>query len=91
MIIAAACVYQRAITFRKSQSSSLKYRIILTTALSPVVWYHCIADEKVVHEITFVILIALIALKTRALIQIRAFHDEEKKQLSRTTVIGTGT
>lgn len=88
MLIAAACVLQRAMTFDKDSAYSLRHSIVLLITVGTATIYHCVADEQVVHQLSFVALIALVALRTRSLIRDRVSQSEARKHYTRLTIFG---
>lgn len=90
MQIATACCLHRAVTFGKGQKFSRNFAILLIASISVETLYHSIMDEHVVHELTFLFLILLVARQTRALINQRVSKAEDKRMLKRLSIFGTG-
>jgi dihydroceramidase len=90
MQIATSCCLHRAMTFGKSKEYSRNLALILITSISVETVYHSVMDEHVVHELTFLLLIILVANQTRGLINQRVKQTEDKRMLKKLAIFGTG-
>ncbi|KAH0284955.1 hypothetical protein KCU62_g7904, partial [Aureobasidium sp. EXF-3399] len=52
--------------------------------------YHTVKDEQMVHELSFVSLIVVVAIKTRSLIKLRVHNPKDKEMLHRAVIFGAG-
>jgi hypothetical protein len=77
-------------TFGKSKEYSRNLALILITSISIETVYHSVMDEHVVHELTFLLLIILVANQTRGLINQRVKQAEDKRMLKKLAIFGTG-
>jgi len=76
--------------FGKSKEYSRNIALILITSISVETIYHSVMDEHVVHELTFLLLIVLVANQTRGLINKRVERKEDKQMLKKLAIFGTG-
>jgi dihydroceramidase len=90
MIVATACVLHRAMTFQQDTAYTQKFTAILLASMAVETVYHSVMDEEVVHQLSWLALLLLVAWKTRAMIQQRAKSPEQKQTLSRLIAFGTG-
>jgi hypothetical protein len=90
MQIATSCCLHRAMTFGKSKEYSRNLALILIASISVETVYHSVMDEHVVHELTFLLLIILVANQTRGLINKRVKQTEDKRMLKKLAIFGTG-
>jgi 1,4-dihydroxy-2-naphthoate octaprenyltransferase len=77
-------------TFGKSKEYSRNLALILIASISVETVYHSVMDEHVVHELTFLLLIILVANQTRGLINKRVKQTEDKRMLKKLAIFGTG-
>jgi dihydroceramidase len=90
MIVATSCVLHRATIFQQPAPFTRKFTTILLTAMAAETVYHSATDEEFVHQTSWLLLLVLVAWRTRALIQWRAKSGEERRRLSRLIAFGTG-
>lgn len=90
MIVATSCVLHRAMTFQQKATYNRKFTTILLASMVIETVYHSVMDEEIVHQVSWLILLILVALKTRALIQQRAKTPEQKQKFSRLIAFGAG-
>lgn len=90
MQIATACCLHRAMTFGKSKEYSRNLALMLITSISAETVYHSVMDEHVVHELTFLFLIILVANQTRGLINKRVERVDDRRMLKKLAIFGTG-
>jgi len=88
MLVASACVLHRAYTFDKSPASTKTFTTILITLLGIETAYHVAADEETVHQLSFLALILLVAIKTRSLISTRVKDDKDKQRFTKKSLFG---
>ena len=91
MIVATSIVLHRAMTFRRSESFTRWFGGILILGVFCETAYHSMNDEQIVHELCFVLLIILVAIRTRTLINARFQSPGDKRMLQNTTIFGAGT
>jgi dihydroceramidase len=90
MIVATSVVCHRAMTYGQSpsfihwSSGSLLPAVLVETA------YHIMWDEQMVHELSFVFLIIVVAIKTRYLIKLRVHNSKDKEMLQKAVIFGAG-
>ncbi|KEQ58682.1 alkaline phytoceramidase [Aureobasidium melanogenum CBS 110374] len=90
MIIATSIVLHRAMTYQRSDSYSRWFGGLLVLAAITETAYHTIKDEQIVHELSFVVLIIVVASKTRSLIKLRVHNPLDKQMLQNATIFGAG-
>jgi dihydroceramidase len=90
MIVATSCVLHRAMTFKQDAAYTRKFTIVLLASMVIETVYHSVMDEEFVHQASWLVLLVVVAWKTRALIQQRAKTPEQKQQFSRLIAFGTG-
>lgn len=90
MIVATACVLHRAWTFQQKPSYTRNFTAILLASMTVETVYHSVMNEEFVHQASWLMLLLLVAWKTRALIQERAKSPEQKRMLSRLIAFGSG-
>lgn len=90
MIIASATVLQQAMTYGRSERFNKIFTITLTVLVVAETVYHAAMDELVVHEHSFLVLIALVAYRTRQLVKERAGGEADRSRLRTVTWLGTG-
>jgi dihydroceramidase len=90
MQIATSCCLHRAMTFGKSKEYSRDLALILIASISAETIYHSVMDEHVVHELTFLFLIVLVANQTRGLINQRVKQADDRRMLKKLAIFGTG-
>jgi len=90
MIVATSCVLHRAMTFQQSETYTRKFTTVLLASMIIETVYHSVMNEEFVHQASWLVLLVLVAWKTRALIQERAKTPEQKQTFSRLIAFGTG-
>ncbi|KAK6433756.1 hypothetical protein LTR95_010064 [Oleoguttula sp. CCFEE 5521] len=88
MQVATALVVHRAMSCGRGASHARILAAGLASLLVLETAYHAINDEQTVHDLTFVMQIAVVAFKTRSLIKSRVTTAREKLMLQRLTVLG---
>ena len=91
MIVATSCVLHRAMTFQQGKTYTRKFTAVLLASMVIETVYHSVMNEEFVHQASWLVLLAAVAWKTRALIQQRAKTPEQKQTFSRLIAFGTGT
>jgi hypothetical protein len=76
--------------FGKSREYSRNLALMLIASIGVETVYHSVMDEHVVHELTFLLLIVLVANQTRGLINKRVERVEDKRMLKKLAIFGTG-
>ncbi|KAG9669233.1 alkaline phytoceramidase, partial [Aureobasidium melanogenum] len=90
MIVATSIVLHRAMTYQRSNSFTRWFSSLLILAVIAETAYHTIKDEQMVHELSFVLLIVIVAIKTRSLIKLRVRNPKVKQMLQKATLFGAG-
>jgi dihydroceramidase len=88
--MATSVVCHRVVTYRKSPffirwfSAALVFAVLAETA------YHTFTDEQMVHELSFVFLIIVVAMNTHSLIKLRVRNPDDKKMRLKAVIFGAG-
>ncbi|THY33975.1 hypothetical protein D6D01_02072, partial [Aureobasidium pullulans] len=90
MIVATSIVLQRAMTYQKTPTFTNWFSGLLLLAVITETTYHVMMDEHTVHELSFVFLIVMVAVKTRYLIKARVQRPEDKNMLQKSVIFGAG-
>ena len=90
MFLASGSLLHQLMTFDATPNQRLYRTALILGAIIPVSIYHVWADEIVMHEILFGILVILVGRKTRALIKEKVKSVEAKKRLGGLATIGMG-
>jgi dihydroceramidase len=77
-------------TFQQSETYTRKFTTVLLASMIIETVYHSVMNEEFVHQASWLVLLVLVAWKTRALIQERAKTPEQKQTFSRLIAFGTG-
>ncbi|KAF2706868.1 alkaline phytoceramidase [Pleomassaria siparia CBS 279.74] len=88
MFLASGSLLHQLMIFDATPSQRLYRTAMILGAIIPVSVYHVWADEIVMHEILFGILVVLIGYKTRALIKEKVKSEESKKRLGGLATFG---
>ncbi|KAF1943273.1 alkaline ceramidase-like protein [Clathrospora elynae] len=91
MFLAVGAILHQLLCFRASASQRRKYTFGIMGTLIPVSVYHVWADEIIVHEITFAVMIFLVARQTRVLIRQQVKGEESRRRLGRMATFGIST
>ncbi|KAG9660278.1 alkaline phytoceramidase, partial [Aureobasidium melanogenum] len=90
MIVATSIVLHRAMTFQRSHSFTRWFSSLLILAVIAETAYHTITDEQMAHELSFVLLIIVVAIKTRSLIILRVHNPKDEQMLQNAIIFGAG-
>jgi dihydroceramidase len=90
MHFATAFIFQRAMTYGKSPAYRRNFGLLLISTLVPFFIYHCMADEVVLHQIVWGLMVLAVALKARNLYQTRIMDAAIKKRVNQVAWIGQG-
>jgi hypothetical protein len=90
MIVATPIVCHRAMTYNQSSSFYRWFGGSLLLAVLAETANHTITNEQVVHKLSFVSLIIVVAIRTRALIKLRVQDLNDKKMLQKAVIFGAG-
>jgi dihydroceramidase len=90
MIVATSIVCHRAMTYNQSASFYRWFSGFLLLAVLAETAYHTITNEQVVHELSFVSLVIVVAIETRSLIRLRVQDLNDKRMLQRVVIFGAG-
>jgi dihydroceramidase len=77
-------------TFQQDATYTRKFTTVLLSSMVIETVYHSVMNEEFVHQASWLVLLVLVAWKTRSLIQQRAKTPEQKQQFSRLIAFGTG-
>ncbi|KAF2182198.1 alkaline ceramidase family protein [Zopfia rhizophila CBS 207.26] len=90
MLIAVGAVLHQVTTFNAPPSQRLKITFLLLATVIPVSIYHCWADEIIMHEVAFAIMVFISGRTTRHLIRERVKDKESRRRLRELATFGTG-
>jgi dihydroceramidase len=90
MHFATAFIFQRAMTYGKSPTYRRNFGLLLISTLVPFFIYHCMADEVILHQIVWGLMVVSVALKARNLYQTRIMDKAIKKRVNQVAWIGQG-
>ncbi|KAF2164548.1 hypothetical protein M409DRAFT_24948 [Zasmidium cellare ATCC 36951] len=90
MIIASATVLHRSMTYGQSKEFSQIFTPTLVALVVIETIYHTVTNEIKVHELAFLILIALVALRTRQLVKQRVSKEQDRRRLRWVIALGAG-
>ncbi|KAF2495802.1 alkaline phytoceramidase [Lophium mytilinum] len=88
MLVATGFVLNRAFTFDVAPTSRRNRSLGLLAILTAVTIYHCVADEILVHVVTFGIMIVLVGIRTKQLVHTRITDLDEKKRVKKLVNFG---
>lgn len=91
MIVASATVLHRSMTYGKSKAYTQIFTAILVALVIVEAVYHATMDEVIVHELSFLALIALVAFQTRQLVKQRVSNEQDRGKLRMVIALGAGT
>lgn len=77
-------------TFQQSQAYTQKFTAVLLASMAVETIYHSFMDEEFVHQASWLVLLLLVAWKTRALIRSRVKERGDKRKLSHLITFGSG-
>lgn len=89
MLLATGIMFYRVFAYRKSEAESQKWAIGITLYLILLSIYHCWAAEKIVHNITFIGSVIIIARRTRKIIRDRVQEPSLRRQLVAMAKVGS--
>jgi hypothetical protein len=89
MFLAVGALLHQLLCFEATPSQRQKYTVAILGSLVPVSVYHVWADEIYVHEITFAIMVFLVARRVRRLIKKQVKSHESRKKLGSMATFGT--
>lgn len=81
MFLAVGALLHQLETFNKSPATRRNITLIILGVLIPVSWYHCWANEKYLHQITFAGMVFLCGRKTRQLVRERIPSEDQRNRL----------
>ncbi|KAF7576578.1 hypothetical protein PtrM4_008180 [Pyrenophora tritici-repentis] len=81
MFLAVGANLYQLLTFRASPSQRRLYALYILGSLFPISVYHVWADEIVLHEIAFAVMVVLVTIQTRKLIKARITNEVHRKKL----------
>jgi hypothetical protein len=77
-------------TFQRTPAFTQKFTAALIALLTIETVYHSVMDEEIVHQLSWLLLLILVATKTRGLIKQRVTDEKDKARLSRLIAFGAG-
>ncbi|KAJ5123098.1 alkaline ceramidase family protein [Penicillium atrosanguineum] len=80
MLFTTTPVLHRVLTVNSSLKTSIIMAVVLGTSLMALVVYHVIADELIVHSLSFVLSIAVIGIRTIQLINVRTVEGSAARR-----------
>ncbi|KAG9186900.1 dihydroceramidase [Alternaria panax] len=91
MFLAVGAILHQLLCFGATPSERQKYTFYILGSLIPISVYHVWADEIIMHEIAFAVMVFLVSKQTRALIKKQVRDEESKKKLGRMATFGIST
>ncbi|KAI4946059.1 hypothetical protein J4E91_007501 [Alternaria rosae] len=91
MFLAVGAILHQLLCFKATLSERRKYTAYILGSLIPVSVYHVWADEIILHEIAFAVMIFLVSKYTRALIKVQVTSEEARKKLGKMATFGIST
>ncbi len=91
MFLAVGAVLHQLLCFQATAAERRKYTFSILGSVIPVSIYHVWADEIYVHEITFAVMIFLVAKELRVLRKKQVANPEHQKALGRMASFGLAT
>jgi dihydroceramidase len=88
MFLAVGAILHQLLCFQASPTDRRKYTAYILGTLIPISVYHVWADEIVLHEVAFAVMIYLVSRETRKLIKKRVGSEAERKRLGRMATFG---
>lgn len=90
MFLAVGALLHQLETFNASPTRRRVVTLLILGTLIPVSVYHCWADEIVVHEIAFAVMVIICGRDIRKLIRERVSSEESRKKLVHMANMGLG-
>jgi dihydroceramidase len=88
MFLAVGAILHQLLCFQATASQRLKYTMYILGSLIPISIYHVWADEIILHEIAFAVMIFLVSRQIRVLIKKQVKNEESRKKLGRMATFG---
>lgn len=88
MFLAVGAVLHQLLCFGASPTQRRKYTLYILGSLIPISIYHVWADEIIVHEIAFAVMIYLVSKNARALIKKQVANEASRKKLGNMATYG---
>lgn len=83
MFFATGIILYRVVSYGRPVESRRKLAYLVTSLLSAIGVYHCVANEILVHQATFVVMLAIVAFRTANLIKTRIKDANLKQRMNR--------
>lgn len=78
-------------TYGQSETYTQIFTAVLVTLVIIEGVYHATMDELTVHELSFLALIALVAIRTRQLVKQKVSNEQDRGKLRTVTALGAGS
>ncbi|KAL2071737.1 hypothetical protein VTL71DRAFT_12972 [Oculimacula yallundae] len=88
MLVAVATVMHRVLTFDKSLSTTVISGTVFAGVMTAFSIWHCVSDELIMHNVLFASMIAVVGIKTRAIISTRVEDRAVAKEVRKLATWG---
>ena len=88
MLIATACVLRQAMTFRRTNKYARNCDVILLLTVIPIIIYHAVTDERIIHELVFASMVALVGKRTSNLVHGNLKTKQQRRRVMRLVWLG---
>ncbi|KAF2264571.1 alkaline phytoceramidase [Lojkania enalia] len=89
MLLAVGSLLHQVLTFSRPRGERIRITLLILGSNIAVAVYHCWADEIIMHEIAFAMMVFISGRKVRQLIRERVKGQEAKKRLGKLASLGT--
>lgn len=83
MFLAVGAILHQLLCFQATTFERRKYTVFILGTIIPISVYHVWADEIILHEVTFAVMIFLVSRQTRKLIKKQVKSEAARKTLGR--------
>ena len=91
MFLAVGALLHQLYTFDAPRAQRIKVTVYILGSLIPISIYHCWADEIIMHEVAFAVMVFLTGRKIRKLIRERISNEPSRERLRSMASFGTGS
>lgn len=91
MFLAVGAVLHQLLCYQATAAERQKYTAYILGSLIPISIYHVWADEIIMHEIAFAVMIYLVSKHARALIKKQVADEAARKKLGKLATFGIST
>ena len=88
MFLAVGAILHQLLCFQATPAQRRQYTFAILGTVIPISVYHVWADEIYVHELTFAVMVFLVARQLRALVKKQVADPEQRKKLGRMSRFG---